>query len=37
MSVIAAIASLLQGAKYVHDDSIDQAVAAAIVEESVVR
>ncbi len=37
MSVIAAIASLLQGGKYVHDDSADQAVAAEIVEESVVR
>ncbi|KAA1400431.1 MFS transporter [Aeromicrobium ginsengisoli] len=37
MSVIAAIASMLQGKKYVHDDSVDAAVAAEIVEESVVR
>ena len=37
MMVIGAIASMLQGAKYVHDDATDQAIATEIVEESVVR
>jgi MFS family permease len=37
MMVVAAIASLMRGRKYVHDDSTDAAVAAEIVEESVVR
>jgi MFS family permease len=37
MMVVAAIVSLLQGGKYVHDDSTDEAVAAEIVEEAVVR
>jgi len=37
MMVIGAIASMLQGAKYVHDDATDQAVAGDVVGEPVVR
>ena len=37
MMVIAAIASLMRGKKYVHDDSTDGAVTSEIVEESVLR